>query len=304
MPVERWSQASECPRGILRIRDPVPALEYVPTLTYEPLAERLWTISDGTYRTVLAEGDRSAIAFDTFYSPGSATAYRQAVGRLLQHRPIETIVYSHDHLDHTGFGSVLAPGARVIAHEAAARVIEARGADGQLVPTDCWSGERRELVVDGVEMELVYPGATHGNGNVAALFREARVLFMVDTVAPGVGYTFLPDWHVDSYLPSLRRVLDLEWDRFVPGHFWPIGRREFAEAVAWWEALVETAHAAHAAGVEPDDLHAARAIVDERLRPAWGHLFRFEEYAALNLMRFLLHVRTGGWGLEDCGAGE
>jgi hypothetical protein len=56
----------------------------------------------------------------------------------------------------------------------------------------------------------------------------------------------------------------------VPAHFWPIGRREFAEAVAWWGALVETAHAA---GVEPDDLHAARAIVDERLRPAWGHLF-------------------------------
>jgi glyoxylase-like metal-dependent hydrolase (beta-lactamase superfamily II) len=298
---ERWSETTECHRGILRIGGPAPALAYRPTLSLDPLGGGLWTVSDGTYRSVFLEGARSVVAFDTFYSPGSAASYRLALGRLFPRKPVETIVYSHDHLDHTGFGAELAPGARVIAHERAAAVVAARGADGQLPATETWTGDRLELELDGCELELHYPGPTHGNGNVAALFREQRVLFMVDTVAAGVGYTFYPDWHLSAYLPSLRRLLDLPWERFVPGHFWPLDRAGFAEAIAWWEALEEAARAGEAAGVDPDDLAEIAAFADERLRPAWGHLFRYEEYAALNLMRFLLHLRTGGWGLEDCG---
>jgi hypothetical protein len=37
----------------------------------------------------------------------------------------------------------------------------------------------------------------------------------------------------------------------------------------------------------------------ERLDTELGDLFRFDEFMPLNLMRFMLHYRTGGWGLED-----
>ncbi len=267
---ESWSPTTECHRGILRIRGEVPALSYRPTLAYEPLGERLWTVSDGTYRSVFVEGSKAITAFDTFYSPGAATSYRLTIDRLFPRRPIETIVYSHDHLDHTGFGADLAPEARVVAHADAAAVVAARESDGQLPVTDAWEGDRLELELDGLDVELVYPGPTHGNGNVAALFPSERVLFMVDTVAAGVGYTFYPDWHLASYVPSMRRLLDLPWDRFVPGHLWPLDRAGFAQALAWWEALEAAAAEADAAGVDPDDLADVSAFADEHLRPDVG----------------------------------
>ena len=82
-------------------------------------------------------------------------------------------------------------------------------------------------------------------------------------------------------------------------HLWPLDRTGFAQALSWWEALEEAAAEAEAAGVDADDLADVSAFADEHLRPTWGSLARYEEYAALNLMRFLLHRRTGAWGLED-----
>src|SRR5918994_3502715 len=139
----------DCHRGIFRISGPLRAYQARPTISYEPLGRRLWTASDGTYRTIFAEGDEGVVAFDTFYSPGAALAYRDAIGRLLPTKEIHTVVYSHDHLDHTGFALNLAPGADVVAHEDCARVVEARCADGQAAPTEVWAGRRREFGIDG-----------------------------------------------------------------------------------------------------------------------------------------------------------
>lgn len=289
----------DCHRGIFRIWGPLPGMAFQPTMTYEPLGGRLWTMSEGVYRTVFLEGDRGLVAFDTFYSPGAALAYRNALGRLFPRKEIHTVVYSHDHLDHAGYGLNLAPGAEVIAHAEAAEVIAARASDGQAPPTQTWDGGGYELEVDGVSCELFNPGPTHGNGNVAVLFREQRTLFMVDTVIPGVGYTFYPDWHLTRYRANVRKLLELDWDVFVPGHFWALDRRGFEDNLRWLDVLDEAAQEAIADGVDPDSLDEVDAYARARLGPEHGHLFRFYEYAGTNLMRVMQHYLTGGWGPED-----
>jgi glyoxylase-like metal-dependent hydrolase (beta-lactamase superfamily II) len=291
---------STCHRGIFDIEGPLPGYAFPTTVSYEPLSDRLWTASDGIYRTIFAAGDEGIIAFDTFWSPAAARSYRTAIDRLFPGREVHTVVYSHDHLDHCGFGADLAPEAStVLAHEDAAAVIAGRGSDGQVVPTEAWSGERRAFAIDGVEFELINPGPTHGSGNVAAHFPDAGLLFMVDTVIPGVGYTFFPDWHLASYLPSMRRLEALEWETFVPGHFWPVDRAGFADNLAYYERMDAAAREALDEGVDPDDYPAVDAWARERLTTELGHLFRFGEYIGMNVMRFMVHHRTGGWGLED-----
>jgi glyoxylase-like metal-dependent hydrolase (beta-lactamase superfamily II) len=291
-----------CHRGIFGIEGPLHGYAFPTTVSYRPVSDRLWTASDGIYRSVFLEGDEGVIAFDTFWSPAAAVSYRTAIDRVLPGREIHTVIYSHDHLDHTGFASDLAPEAsRVIAHEDAARVIAARGSDGQTRATETWSGERQTFSIDGAEFELINPGATHGNGNVAAWFPDASTIFMVDTVIPGVCYTFIPDWHLDSYLPNMRRLESLEWTSFIPGHFWPVGREGFQENLSYYERIDEAAREALSEGVDPDDFTAIDAWARERLDGELGRLFRFGEYIGMNLMRFMLHRRTGGWGLEDAG---
>ena len=56
------------------------------------------------------------------------------------------------------------------------------------------------------------------------IFPQSKTLFMVDTVADGVGYTTLMDWHLTHYVPVMKRFLSLDWDLFVPGHFWMVTR--------------------------------------------------------------------------------
>ena len=291
-----------CHRGVFSIEGPLPGYMFPTTVSYRPLGGPLWTASDGIYRSIFLEGDEGAIAFDTFWSPAAAGSYRTAIERVLPKRDIHTVVYSHEHLDHCGFAYDLSPDAEVIAHESAAEVIRARESDGQKVPTQTWSGEQHSLSVDGVEIELINPGPTHGNGNVAAWFPEHGVLYMVDTVIPGVGYTFFPDWHLSSYLDSMRRLEALEWDTFVPGHFWPVDRAGFHDNLAYFERLAEAAQQALVDGVDPDVYADVDSWAKERLRPELGRLFRFDEYIGMNLMRYMAHFRTGGWGLEDATA--
>ena len=95
-----------------------------PVLSVEPLSERLYTVSDGHYRTIFVAGKSSVIAFDTFGTPGRARAYRRVIEATLPGKPIKTIVYSHDHLDHAGFAADLAPQADIVADERCAKVVK------------------------------------------------------------------------------------------------------------------------------------------------------------------------------------
>ena len=106
-------------------------LDSSPDLEVEPLGDALWTVSDGSDRTVFAEWEGGAIAWDTLSTPGRARAYREAVGR-----EIETIVYSNDHLNRSGWSSELAPDAERWA-DAVAEF--ANGVD--------WPAERKPLSV-------------------------------------------------------------------------------------------------------------------------------------------------------------
>lgn len=284
--------------GIFTIEGELPLQGFPRDMTYEPVRGPIWTVSEGIYRTIFLEGENGIVAFDTFSTPGGARSYRQALERLFPDKPIHTIVYSHDHLDHTGYAADLKPDAEIIAHELCGNVIEARQSDGQLPPTETFSGERASYSVDGVSFELIYPGPTHGDGNLAVHLPEQDVLFMVDTVIPGVCYTFIPDWHLRPYLGNMRRLTELEWDLFIPGHFWSTDPAGFEHNLQFYEDLAETAERAVDEGVEVTDLEEVKTFADQHLKNSYGDLFRYEAYIGMNLMRYMYEYITGGWGIE------
>jgi len=292
------AEVSECHRGIFTIAGAIPSQMQWRDMTYEPLRGKVWTVSEGVNRSIFIEGDTGVVAFDTFGSPMAAIAYNMAIQRVLPDKPVHTIVYTHDHLDHTGYAADFAPNARRIAHELTNNVLVTRESDGQLPATETWSGETQWFEIDGVRFQLIYPGPTHGDGNSAAYFPDLKLLFMVDSIIPGVGYTFLPDWHLAPYIPTLQRLLALDFDVFVPGHFWVSGRDEFAKNIQWYEAVAHTAQEAIVAGIDVENLREVTAYTDEHLRNEYGALFRFDEYAGMNLLRYVYEYLHGGWGIE------
>jgi glyoxylase-like metal-dependent hydrolase (beta-lactamase superfamily II) len=283
--------------GIFTIAGELPIQGAYRDICYQPLRGNIWTASEGIYRTVFLEGRKSIVAFDTFGTPGTARAYAGAMNRVFPKKPFETIVYSHEHLDHTGYALDLNPNAKVIAHEYANDIIKARGADGQKPADETCNAERTEYDIDGCRFELIYPGPTHGSGNVAAYFPQHKTLFMVDTVADGVGYMTLFDWHLVPYIPVMRRLLSLDWDLFVPGHFWMLTRQRFIEILDYWERLFEFAQQAILDGVNPHDWTGINRWTDEHLGPSYRNEFRYSEFAAMNLSRYMQEYLTGGWGI-------
>ena len=88
--------------GIFTIPGELPIQGAYRDICYQPLRGNIWTASEGIYRTVFLEGKKSVIAFDTFGTPGTARAYAWAMNRVFPKKPVDTIIYSHEHLDHTG----------------------------------------------------------------------------------------------------------------------------------------------------------------------------------------------------------
>lgn len=284
--------------GIFTIPGPLGIQQAHRDISFSPVRDRIWSVSEGIYRSLFLEGKKGIVAFDTLTTPGTARAYAGAVHRCFPRKSIHTVVYSHDHLDHTGYAADLAPSADIIAHRLCNEVIKARGSDGQLPATEVFDGERKAYEIDGVYFELLYPGPTHGDGNVAAYFPQSKLLFMVDTVIPGVGYTFFPDWHFTPYVPVMKRLLSLDWDVFVPGHFWITDRKGFMDNLNYYDQMAELAQEALADGLDPYDFADVTRYAQQKCYARFGHLFRFDEYFAMNLWRYMQHFLTGGWGIE------
>jgi hypothetical protein len=281
---------TDAPRGRFTLaRDNLSFLHDEPDLAVDELGDGLWMVSDGRYRTVFASGEDGAIAWDTLSTPGAARAYRKAVGT-----DIATVVYSNDHLDRSGWCSELAPDADRIAHEWAAAVIELRQADGQLPATRTFT--ERETVAPAT---LVFPGLTSATGNIATLFPRQRVLYAPETVLPNACYSILPDWHITAFARSLRSLLELEFDRVVPGRYDVMSRDDFEQGIEFLEAVDDAAQRAFAESVAVWLFDAMDAYVKEQLRERWGHLGGFDEHVGLMAFRMAHHYLTGGWSTED-----
>jgi len=274
-------------------------LAHEPEMQVDALSERLFTVSDGHCRTLFVAGDSGVIAFDTFGTPGRARSYRRAIEATLPGKPISTIIYSHDHLDHAGFAADLAPAAEIIADEICAKVVKCRGAEGQLQPTRVLTGARNELSIDGVDLVLLNPGPTHGSGNVAAYFADEGVLFSSDTILANARYGFMPDYHFANFTRFMRGFLGLEWDRFVPGRFGMTDRAGFERGCDFIDAVMVACQQAFANFVPIWLYEPMKGFVGGQLGKQYGDLEGFDVHIGQMAIRVVHHYLMGGWGLED-----
>lgn len=264
----------------------------------ESVGDRLWTASAGTYRTVFAEGGSTVVAFNTFGTPVQAVAHAAAIGETVADKPIGTIVVTIDHLDHAGFAADLAPGADIAAHELTAKVIAGRGASGQTEATTTFRDEAESVEIDGVRFTALYPGPTQGTGNLAIHFADHGAVFMVGPQS-NARYGLFPDFHIEQYPNSMRRVLALDFETFIPGRYASMSKAEAERAVAYFEALAVASQRAFANGVPIWVYDLMKDFCANALAKSWGDLDGFDEHVGTGAIRLVHHYLMGGWGIED-----
>jgi glyoxylase-like metal-dependent hydrolase (beta-lactamase superfamily II) len=146
--------------------------------------------------------------------------------------PVQAIINTHYHWDHTHGNPAFPSGSRVIATEKTLSYLKAVDADywtdraeGTL-PNETFAGERVVKIGDKT-LRLLHPGRGHTDGDLVVLFVEDRILHTGDLYSNGryPNIDLEAGGSVREWVATLDRLLELDFDKVIPGHG-PVGDRE------------------------------------------------------------------------------
>ncbi|MBL0865692.1 alkyl/aryl-sulfatase [Pectobacterium carotovorum] len=209
----------------------------------------------------LIQGRDGAIIVDTSANPVDAKAIIEAFGSRMA-RPVQAIIYTHNHPDHSGGATVFAGNDKpeIISHRllVTAKPDTGRGKreggdafgtslpddqfinagtqleygrktphtrEGFLPPTQTFDGDSKNLTLSGVKMELLHtPGES--DENTAVWLPEQKVLLAGDNFLktfPNIApLRGLPTRKIDEWIASLDKIIALNAEHLIPGHMQPV----------------------------------------------------------------------------------
>ncbi|MGH1347092.1 MAG: MBL fold metallo-hydrolase [Nannocystales bacterium] len=202
--------------------------------TLEEVAPGVFTFQSRWERALVVQTRDGLVITDPF-NPTFARALRSRLEKDGLWQPVQTVIYSHHHLDHVGGAAVLEP-AEVLAHEDAPAHWAALSPRDLLQPTRLVRGDTT-LRYGGRRIDLVAIPRAHAETHFAVRVDD-RVLYAPDTVAPGIMLLGgLPGVPLEGYFADMQRLQGLEFDVFVASHFGYAPKTEFVRTVAMMRDL-------------------------------------------------------------------
>jgi cyclase len=210
----------------------------------------------------------SVVCVDSCATEARTLSFLTAI-RSVTSRPVEILVNTHHHPDHTN-GNGLLGAHTIVAHTACrAELVRAPwpppagvfepvlwGKIDARPPSFCFE-DSAHLFVTGRRLELLHLGpAAHTTNDVVVWLPDERILFAGDLVW-GAGTPFALSGSITGWLGALERLEALAPALVVPGHG-PVGGPELLVSTADYLRFVwRVARAGHHAGLSP--LQTARA---------------------------------------------
>jgi glyoxylase-like metal-dependent hydrolase (beta-lactamase superfamily II) len=187
---------------------------------------RTHEIVDGVYSFTLGEGnysmfvitDDGVAVFDTFNTRHSEAML--AAIRGLTDKPVEYAFHSHNHWDHASGGQVFHDaGAQTVMHDLAAQWLAAHPGRDSASPDMVWSGDRKDIQLGGLTVQMRYMGLNHGLGMTVFTIPERKTAFIADLVNPNrVMFSVVPDFNIGEWERTLTEIMDLDFELAVCSH--------------------------------------------------------------------------------------
>lgn len=212
----------------------------VRSVAVEQLSEDLWVLRGLGGNTAVLRTDAGAVVVDTMTFGIQGERIREIATALTGTEPV-MVINTHYHFDHTHGNPAFKPGTRVLSTERTRLYLEVLDGEfwqteGSLKPNETFT-DRQSLDIGGKQLELVHPGAGHTNGDLVVLFRDEGVVHMGDLLFnqhyPNIDLE--AGGSVQQWPATLDRVLQLNFDRVIPGHGATtdrIGLRQFQTFIA------------------------------------------------------------------------
>ncbi len=262
---------------------------------FEKLTDKVYTYQWNWYRNLVVVTDAGLVVIDPMNSE-MAAGLREELERRFPGRKVHTLIYSHYHLDHTGGGAALAP-THVIAHEKCPTYWKDMDRSSILEPTRYIAGDTT-IMIGGVEIRALYLGLSHTDTLYAFHIPSERLVFTADlglvkTMAPdGV-----PDRYAPGYLAALNRIINVDFDIFVPTHF---GHGTKKDLVDWRDMMEEGRRLAREAireagsvGLRDGQMGRYFDAVYYPMRAKYGQWHGFNQMFVLNIVRDIIGEAIG-----------
>ncbi len=233
------------------------------TLESERVSDDVWAVSGlggnvGVLRTAIG-----AVVVDSMTFRLQGERIRELAERLTG-GPTQVLVNTHYHVDHSHGNPGFAPGTRIVATR---RTLDYMlGLDGgawegkaaETLPNDLFDTEHA-FRIGGKTIRTLHVGRGHTGGDLVVIFVEDRVLHTGDLFFNGryPNIDLEAGGSIREWIASLDRVLELEFDRVIPGHgpitdrqgivafqrflteLWALGQEAAAEGLTLDETLAQ-----------------------------------------------------------------
>lgn len=272
---------------------------------------------DGTWflnNTGFLRGRRGVTVIDQCGTEERARRFQETVAQTCE-PPVQTLINTHHHGDHT-FGNFVAPRhTTIVAHRKARDEVIATGTsiaaafegpewgEIEILPPFLCFEDRLTLFVDELECHLIHFGTpAHTTNDVVVWIPERKLLFAGDLAFKG-GTPFALQGSIDGWIETIGAIKGLGAETIVPGHGPVCGPEVFDAARDYLLFLRELAKQGFEAGIEPlelaqstdlgkfADLSDAERIVGNLYR-AYSELRDEERGIPLDLASIMGEMRT------------
>jgi len=241
---QAWAQADTIPFD-MRKRETV------------ELAPGLYTFGSFAARSIFVVGADGVIATDPV-NPDFAKDMRAAI-RAVTDKPVNYVVYSHQHWDHVRGAKIFKDeGAEIISHENCVKHFTNTPNPDIVMPDRTVKGGET-ISVKGKNLKLMYFGRNHGDCMLVMQLEGTDVLYLNDLVTPySLGLGFMPDYDPMEWARTLREIeARPDWQRMVGGHGIPFGQRDaVTQRRRFLEALMAAVKPEFDKGRSADDIAA------------------------------------------------
>ncbi|MFD9514285.1 MBL fold metallo-hydrolase [Streptomyces mirabilis] len=176
-------------------------------------------VTQGMINTMFVETKNGVVLVDA--SPFLGDKMLEAIESVTS-KPVTHLIYSHAHADHIGAAHLLKRnGLKIISHEITGEFIkEVKNDDRRPLPTETFSGRRKEMDIDGVRFVLDYTGDWHQAGNLFIHLPELKLMGAMDSFTPKNAPFFRLYFsaHVPAYFDAMDQLLEYDYETIVTGH--------------------------------------------------------------------------------------
>ena len=172
-------------------------------------------------------GTDGVIVIDAKTTPAAAKEMLGEIAKITP-KPITHVILTHSDGDHVNGLTSFPSGLVIIAHAGDKKELDAAVAAGarglppmDRMPNKVVTQNKETMTIDGVKLELYHWAPAHTSGDLTVFLPDQKIVFTGDlgaTNRPSPNIHFDKEGSADGWLTSMKGIVALDADVFVPGH--------------------------------------------------------------------------------------